>query len=124
MEKRTFIAATAAAVAGTIETNVTIKDNDDGIRGKVKGPKHIRRHSSPCVEIYLGTALTYPENEFRKRFYVQRTLLLKVHSDIIYFEPSLWSTHRNGSRRDGVGKEGVRSDVKMMVCFRLLVTGR
>lgn len=79
-------------------------------RGKVNGARYIRLYQSRWVKLYLGTAPTYPRHVFRCLFRVPRTLFLKLHKDLTPYRPEIW-----GTRYDALVKEGIRSEVKMLV---------
>lgn len=77
----------------------------------VNGVNYIRHFVSPWIRYYLVHSPTYPGTVVRRRFRVPRALFLKIHTDLLSFAPRFWKT-----KVDGIGREGIRSEVKVLVC--------
>lgn len=111
---------TGEAVGGAVGELERVSQGGGHIRrGKVAGARFFRRGPSPWIDFYLGSDPTYPGNVFRQRFRVPRSLFYKLHTDLVNYDCNTWDT-----RRDCTGRDKIRSEIKVLVCLRLLGTGR
>ena len=85
--------------------------------GRVKGVKNFKRGKSTWAREYLTTDSTYPDRLLRRRFGVPRELFFRIHRDLLELRPEVWEKRRSAS---GLGHP---SEVKVLVCLRLLRTG-
>lgn len=86
-------------------------------RGKIYGARSVFRYRSSWYDLYLSAHPNYPEEVFRQRFRIPRTLLLKVKSYLVGHDAEYCST-----RVDGIGRRGIQSEVKywpVSACFGL-----
>lgn len=86
--------------------------------GRKLGSKNYKRGKSNWEKDYLGNNPTYPSKVFRRRFAIPRTMYERLKKDLLEFNEEEW-----GNRRNGIGKKGIPTDVKMLAALRILSTG-
>lgn len=52
---------------------------------------------------------------FRKNLRVSKSLFRRMWQDMVLYDACTWST-----KRDAIGREGIRGEVKVLMCLRLL----
>lgn len=113
------LAAEAVEVSGVMMENLCMEECKDGRRRKAKGARYLRRRKSAWETDYLDSNTIYPNHIFQRSFRVPRNLFLKLHIDLLCSNDTTWKT-----QRDGIGRHGIRSEIKIIVCLRLLGSGR
>lgn len=88
-------------------------------RGRQKGTYNIDRGVCTWVEDYLSENAAHSRTDFRKTFRVPRAMFERIHDDLMQSYPKVWATRVNAAK-----KTGVPSLVKVLMCFRILGTGR
>lgn len=81
--------------------------------GKQSRATKLLRIVSPWEGWYLGMTPLYPPDHFWNVFHVPRTILERLHETLTESTPDLW-----GTRRGAIGKEGDRSEIKILACLR------
>ena len=111
-------AATSVAALGVLSRGAEIEEPGRNWHGRLPGSANLRRGKSSWVTDYLGETPLYPLRSFRRRFRVPRALMLKIAQDLMEFNPDIWKT-----RVDAAGRSGQQTEVKVMVCLRVLGSG-
>lgn len=65
-----------------------------------------------------GGMLLYTAEKFRNVFRVPRVAFEKLHNDLMVLAPEVWET-----RCDAVGREYIRSEVKLLACLCFMDSG-
>ena len=87
--------------------------------GRAIGSRTKQRGYSTWVKDYLTEYSVYSPRDFRRRFRVPRALFARLHSDLVKYNPRIWTQRRNAA-----GKLGACGEVKILACLRFLGTGR
>lgn len=86
--------------------------------GRTQGSRNFRRGQSNWIRDYIDRNPTYPDYVFQRCFTVPRSIYFHIRNDFLRQFPDTWIT-----RRAGFGKLGHPTDIKLLVCFRILATG-
>lgn len=81
-----------------------------------RGP-NVRRGHSSWIRDYVDNDPIYPEHFLVRRFGVTRDMFHYIHNYFVRTYPEFW-----GTRTNGLGRIGHPSQVKILVCLRILVT--
>lgn len=73
------------------------------------------REPSRWLRYYLTADPVYRTSHFRKHFPVPLSLFRLVFQDLVKYEPFTLCTQRGA-----IGREGIKGEVKVLVCLRLL----
>lgn len=71
------------------------------------------------MRVYLSENPMFPPDIFRNVIRVPRELFSRLWKYLCAYDPTMWKT-----RIRGLGTQEIRSEVKVLVAPRLLVTGR
>lgn len=117
---RAICGAAAVVVTTACDTTVTWAteqtDGDDNPwKGKMPGSLFIYRENSRWIPYYLAEDPVYPASTFRENFRVPLSLFKKLWADLLNYDSTTW-----GTSRDAVSRDGIRGEVKVLVCLRLL----
>lgn len=90
--------------------------------GSVKGQKYIHQNKvgahKRLKEDYFDDDCTYPDEHFRRRFRMNRELLMRIHDAIVEHGPINFK-----QRRDAANKIGLSSLQKITAAIRILAYG-
>ena len=81
-----------------------------------RGP-NIQRGTCSWLKDYIDRDPIYPESFLVRRFGVTREMFFFIHNHLVRNHPDLWDTRING-----FGRIGHPSEVKVLLCLRILVT--
>lgn len=87
--------------------------------GNTNGRRTVIRVESPSIGHYLVMSPLYPYESIRNVFRVPRDLFGKLPEDHMFHSPGTWETGYEAV----VGKKGVKNEIKVIACIRLLGTG-
>lgn len=90
-----------------------------GCKGKVKGAKFYKRGTSAWMHQFVGPHATKTPALFRALFRVPKAMFIKILADLVAYRPLVW-----GTTTDAVGRKGIPSEIKVLVCLRLIGTAR
>lgn len=76
------------------------------------------RVDSPWVSYYLGEAPLYPLDTYRNVLPVPRCVFHRMHREILRHLSHVWKR-----RVDRFHKQGIRSEVRVLTCIRMLGSG-
>lgn len=100
------------------DVDETSSDDQDNWGGRQVGTKNFPRGECNWIKDYIGPNSTYPCYLFRRRFSIPKVMYEKLKQDLLQFNNDVWKTRKNG-----FGKVGIPTDVKILACLRVLSTG-
>lgn len=89
--------------------------------GKVEAARVINRFESPWIRGsgYMDELPVYSADHLNARFRAPKIFFSKLRRDLLMYDYGTWRT-----KVDAAGKEGIRSEIEILACLRLLGTGR
>lgn len=91
----------------------------DEIRGgRILGSKNFVRGASTWITSYIDVNPAFPDHIFRRRFSIPRVLYFRIKDDLLRHREDYWK-----KRRNGIGRGGIPTDLKLLSCFRILSSG-